>query len=170
MKNLTLNASIMTILALTFSATATAGDANSKPNVTSSSLKSPATTNKPAYGDNPSLGRVLLYKTGKGIQNVGDAIQRSSENTANAIKQRLNPEQQAQSTSSNTEAVANNVTPQTLTEPTAQQASQQTGPAHAKTMTQGRLSQSTTSATATNELKQTAPASNGVKTYAIGTE
>lgn len=132
--------------------------------------KSPATTNKPACGDNPSLGRVLLYKTGKGLQNVGDAIQRSSENTANAIKQRLNPEQQAQSTSSNAESVANNTTPQTLTESTAQQTSQQAGPAQAKTMIQGRLSQSTTSATAASELNQTEPASNGVKTYAIGTE
>ena len=31
------------------------------------------------YGDNPSLGRVLLYKTGKGIQNLGDSIQGASE-------------------------------------------------------------------------------------------
>ena len=26
------------------------------------------------YGDNPSLGRVLLYKTGKGLQNLGESI------------------------------------------------------------------------------------------------
>ncbi len=31
------------------------------------------------YGDNPSLGRVLLYKTGKGIQNLGNSIQGASE-------------------------------------------------------------------------------------------
>lgn len=37
------------------------------------------------YGDNPSLGRVLLYKTGKGIQNLGNSIQGASENTSNKI-------------------------------------------------------------------------------------
>ncbi len=35
------------------------------------------------YGDNPSLGRVLLYKTGKGIQNLGNSIQGASEKTSN---------------------------------------------------------------------------------------
>ncbi|MEK5789890.1 hypothetical protein V3528_19440, partial [Acinetobacter johnsonii] len=34
------------------------------------------------YGDNPSLGRVLLYKTGKGLQNLGESIQGASENTS----------------------------------------------------------------------------------------
>lgn len=34
------------------------------------------------YGDNPSLGRVLLYKTGKGIQNLGDSIQQGSDKTS----------------------------------------------------------------------------------------
>ena len=35
-----------------------------------------------SYGDNPSLGRVLLYKTGKGLQNLGNSIQSASENTS----------------------------------------------------------------------------------------
>ena len=38
-----------------------------------------ATSKTMPYGDNPSLGRVLLYKTGKGIQNLGDSIQGASE-------------------------------------------------------------------------------------------
>jgi len=37
------------------------------------------------YGDNPSLGRVLLYKTGKGLQNLGGSIQGASENTSQKI-------------------------------------------------------------------------------------
>ena len=37
------------------------------------------------YGDNPSLGRVLLYKTGKGIQNLGHSIQHGSEKTSAKI-------------------------------------------------------------------------------------
>jgi hypothetical protein len=40
------------------------------------------------YGDNPSLGRVLLYKTGKGIQNLGDNIQGASEKTSNKISEK----------------------------------------------------------------------------------
>ncbi|MBJ9723140.1 hypothetical protein I5515_15190 [Acinetobacter calcoaceticus] len=44
-------------------------------------------TAKP-YGDNPSLGRVLLYKTGKGIQNLGDSIQGASEKTSNKISEK----------------------------------------------------------------------------------
>lgn len=40
------------------------------------------------YGDNPSLGRVLLYKTGKGIQNLGNSIQGASENTSNKISEK----------------------------------------------------------------------------------
>ncbi|MBH8475228.1 hypothetical protein, partial [Klebsiella pneumoniae] len=40
------------------------------------------------YGDNPSLGRVLLYKTGKGIQNLGDSIQGASEKTSNKISEK----------------------------------------------------------------------------------
>ena len=42
------------------------------------------------YGDNPSLGRVLLYKTGKGIQNLGDSIQGASEKTSNKISEKWN--------------------------------------------------------------------------------
>ncbi|MEE9903514.1 MAG: hypothetical protein PBU42_14135 [Acinetobacter haemolyticus] len=40
------------------------------------------------YGDNPSLGRVLLYKTGKGIQNLGESIQGASENTSQKMSER----------------------------------------------------------------------------------
>jgi hypothetical protein len=34
------------------------------------------------YGENPSLGRVILYKTGKGMQNLGGAIQQGSDKTS----------------------------------------------------------------------------------------
>jgi hypothetical protein len=34
------------------------------------------------YGDNPSLARVLLYKTGQGLQNLGGAIQQGSDKTS----------------------------------------------------------------------------------------
>ncbi|MEQ1310347.1 MULTISPECIES: hypothetical protein [unclassified Acinetobacter] len=40
------------------------------------------------YGDNPSLGRVLLYKTGKGMQNLGESIQGASENTSQKMSER----------------------------------------------------------------------------------
>lgn len=40
------------------------------------------------YGDNPSLGRILLYKTGKGMQNLGDSIQGASDNTSQKISER----------------------------------------------------------------------------------
>ena len=40
------------------------------------------------YGDNPSLGRVLLYKTGKGLQNLGESIQGASENTSQKMSER----------------------------------------------------------------------------------
>ena len=40
------------------------------------------------YGDNPSLGRVLLYKTGKGLQNLGDSIQGVSENTSQKMSEK----------------------------------------------------------------------------------
>lgn len=40
------------------------------------------------YGDNPSLGRVLLYKTGKGLQNLGDSIQGASKNTSQKISEK----------------------------------------------------------------------------------
>ena len=40
------------------------------------------------YGDNPSIGRVLLYKTGKGIQNLGGSIQGASENTSQKMSER----------------------------------------------------------------------------------
>ena len=47
-----------------------------------------ATTEKTLpYGDNPSLGRVLLYKTGQGLQNLGNAIQGASEHSAQKMSQ-----------------------------------------------------------------------------------
>ena len=48
-----------------------------------------ATTEKTMpYGDNPSLARVLLYKTGQGLQNLGNAIQGASENTSQKMSER----------------------------------------------------------------------------------
>ncbi len=41
-----------------------------------------------SYGDNPSLGRVLLYKTGKGLQNLGNSIQSASENTSQKMSEK----------------------------------------------------------------------------------
>ncbi|WP_336167075.1 hypothetical protein [Acinetobacter sp. 161(2023)] len=46
------------------------------------------TSKEQPYGDNPSLGRVLLYKTGKGIQNLGDSIQGASDKTSNKISEK----------------------------------------------------------------------------------
>ncbi|ENX33229.1 hypothetical protein F889_03168 [Acinetobacter colistiniresistens] len=40
------------------------------------------------YGDNPSLGRILLYKTGKGMQNLGDSIQGASDNTSQKMSEK----------------------------------------------------------------------------------
>ncbi|ENW93943.1 hypothetical protein [Acinetobacter dispersus] len=40
------------------------------------------------YGDNPSLGRILLYKTGKGMQNLGDSIQGASESTSQKMSEK----------------------------------------------------------------------------------
>ena len=40
------------------------------------------------YSDNPSLGRVLLYKTGKGLQNLGESIQGASENTSQKMSEK----------------------------------------------------------------------------------
>ena len=37
------------------------------------------------YGENPSIGRVILYKTGKGMQNLGGAIQQSSDKTSDKM-------------------------------------------------------------------------------------
>ena len=48
-----------------------------------------ATTEKTMpYGDNPSLARVLLYKTGKGLQNLGNSIQGASENTSQQMSEK----------------------------------------------------------------------------------
>lgn len=40
------------------------------------------------YGDNPSLGRVLLYKTGKGIEKIGNSIQRGSDKASVKVQQK----------------------------------------------------------------------------------
>ncbi|MCH7295012.1 hypothetical protein [Acinetobacter higginsii] len=68
--------------------------------IASSSLWAADTTNTPSnasnavpektmpYGDNPSLGRILLYKTGKGMQNLGDSIQGASENTSQKMSEK----------------------------------------------------------------------------------
>ena len=40
------------------------------------------------YGDNPSLGRVLLYKTGKSMQNLGNSIQGASDNTSQKMSEK----------------------------------------------------------------------------------
>ncbi|MDR7015944.1 hypothetical protein [Acinetobacter sp. 3657] len=58
-----------------------ATDTTTTPTNTSSETQSNA---KP-YGDNPNLARVLLYKAGKGMQNLGDSIQGASENTSQKI-------------------------------------------------------------------------------------
>ena len=50
-------------------------------NTTATNANTKTTKKTLPYGDNPSLGRVLLYKTGKGLQNVGESIQGASENT-----------------------------------------------------------------------------------------
>ena len=48
-----------------------------------------ATTEKTMpYGDNPSLARVLLYKTGQGLQNLGNAIQGASEHSAQKMSEK----------------------------------------------------------------------------------
>lgn len=56
----------------------------------STAVASATTTNAVAtktlpYGDNPSLGRVLLYKTGKGIENLGNSIEGASANTSEKL-------------------------------------------------------------------------------------
>ena len=56
---------------------------------TSTTTNASSTASSPSmpYGDNPSLGRVLLYKTGKGLQNLGDSIQVASENTSQKMSE-----------------------------------------------------------------------------------
>ena len=76
------------ILALTAALTASsflwAGDTTSTTANASNTASSPSIP----YGDNPSLGRVLLYKTGKGLQNLGDSIQVASENTSQKMSEK----------------------------------------------------------------------------------
>lgn len=57
-------------------------------NTTTTNANTATTEKTLPYGDNPSLGRVLLYKTGKGMQNLGDSIQGASENTSQKMSER----------------------------------------------------------------------------------
>ncbi|ENU28953.1 hypothetical protein F991_03077 [Acinetobacter sp. CIP-A165] len=54
-------------------------------NTTTANTNTATTEKTLPYGDNPSFGRVLLYKTGKGLQNLGGSIQGASENTSQKI-------------------------------------------------------------------------------------
>ena len=56
---------------------------------TSTTTNASSTASSPSlpYGDNPSLARVLLYKTGQGLQNLGNAIQGASEHSAQKMSQ-----------------------------------------------------------------------------------
>lgn len=57
-------------------------------NTTTANANTATTEKTLPYGDNPSLGRVLLYKTGKGLQNLGGSIQGASENTSQKINEK----------------------------------------------------------------------------------
>ena len=57
-------------------------------NTTTASTNAATAEKTLPYGDNPSLGRVLLYKTGKGLQNLGDSIQGASENTSQKMSEK----------------------------------------------------------------------------------
>ena len=158
-------------------------------NPTTNSPKDPATHNKPAYGDNPSIGRVLLYKTGQGIQNVGDAIQRSSENVSQRIKHSLNDgdtptdatvttvTSTSQSNMTNTPTATASTSNAVPTTPPSNMANQGEIP-----LVQGRLSQSSTgyvprlspdtstsNAQPSNTPSRIAPSSSATS-YGIGTE
>ena len=57
-------------------------------NTTATNANTATTEKTLPYGDNPSLGRVLLYKTGKGLQNLGESIQGASENTSQQMSEK----------------------------------------------------------------------------------
>ena len=57
-------------------------------NITTANTNTTTAEKTLPYGDNPSLGRVLLYKTGKGLQNLGESIQGASENTSQKMSER----------------------------------------------------------------------------------
>ena len=57
-------------------------------NTTATNANTATTEKMLPYGDNPSLGRVLLYKTGKGLQNLGESIQGASENTSQKMSEK----------------------------------------------------------------------------------
>ena len=57
-------------------------------NTTTANANTTTTEKTLPYGDNPSLGRVLLYKTGKGLQNLGESIQGASENTSQKMSEK----------------------------------------------------------------------------------
>ena len=57
-------------------------------NITTANTNTTTAEKTLPYGDNPSLGRVLLYKTGKGLQNLGESIQGASENTSQKMSEK----------------------------------------------------------------------------------
>ena len=74
------------ILALTAALTASSSLWANETNTTANANTGTAEKTMP-YGDNPSLARVLLYKTGKGLQNLGNSIQVASENTSQQMSE-----------------------------------------------------------------------------------
>jgi len=76
------------ILALTAALTASSSLWASDTTSTTANASSTASSPSMPYGDNPSLGRVLLYKTGKGLQNLGESIQGASENTSQKMSEK----------------------------------------------------------------------------------
>ena len=57
-------------------------------NITAANTNTATAEKTLPYGDNPSIGRVLLYKTGKGLQNLGGSIQGASENTSQKMSEK----------------------------------------------------------------------------------
>ena len=72
---------ILFTLVFVISCSLSAAEANTPANAATAEKNMP-------YGDNPSLGLVLLYKTGKGLQNLGDSIQGASENTSQKMSEK----------------------------------------------------------------------------------
>ena len=71
---------ILFTLVFVISCSLSAAEANTPENAATAEKNMP-------YGDNPSLGLVLLYKTGKGLQNLGNSIQGASENTSQKMSE-----------------------------------------------------------------------------------
>ena len=72
---------ILFTLVFVISCSLSAAEANTPANAATAEKNMP-------YGDNPSLGLVLLYKTGKGLQNLGNSIQGASENTSQQMSEK----------------------------------------------------------------------------------